>query len=257
MPRQARRKSKSGIYHIIIRGLNRQVIFIDEKDNLRFLETLKRYKEECGYKLYAYCLMGNHLHLLIHIVEEPLEQVMRRVCGSFVYWYNKKYDRTGNLFQNRFRSEAVEDDSYFLTVLRYIHQNPYKAGIVMEHEEYIWSSYNSYRHPETNELNLIDRDFPLKIFGNNNERALKYFIEFHNQQGNDKCLDFKDDIRKGDLEAAEIIETVCGVNCSGYLRNLEKKKRDLILRHLKKEHNLTIRQLEKFTGINRGIIQRA
>jgi REP element-mobilizing transposase RayT len=73
--------------------------------------------------------MGNHVHILLKVGNEPLEQMMRRICGSYVYWYNKKYQRTGNLFQDRFKSETVENDNYFLIVLRYIHQNPLKAGL--------------------------------------------------------------------------------------------------------------------------------
>ena len=129
MPRTARKKSKSGIYHIIMRGINRQTIFEDEEDCAQFLEALQRYKEKSNYQVYAYCLMGNHVHLLVKIGIELLEQVMRRLCGSYVYWYNNKYQRVGNLFQDRFKSEPVEDDQYFQIVQRYIHQNPVKAGL--------------------------------------------------------------------------------------------------------------------------------
>jgi len=129
MPRQARRKSESGIYHIMLRGINQQQIFEDEEDSLRFLETLLKYKEQCGYEIYAYCLMGNHIHILLKEGKENLTLVLKRIAGSYVYWYNWKYRRSGHLFQDRFKSEPVEDDEYFLTVIRYIHQNPIKAGI--------------------------------------------------------------------------------------------------------------------------------
>lgn len=110
MPRQARKKSDSGIYHIMMRGINRQIIFQDEEDYSKFLQTLERYKEKSGYKIYAYCLMGNHIHLLLKVDIEPLGQLMRRLCGSYVYWYNRKYQRIGYLFQDRFKSEVVEND---------------------------------------------------------------------------------------------------------------------------------------------------
>ena len=144
MPRQARDKSASGIYHIMMRGINRQNIFHDDEDYSRFLLTLQNYREKSGYEIYAYCLMDNHVHLLLKVGNEPLEQIMRRICGSFVYWYNAKYERIGNLFQDRFKSEVVENDSYFLTVLRYIHQNPLKAGIATSIEHYQWSSMGEY-----------------------------------------------------------------------------------------------------------------
>ena len=132
VPRAARIKSKSGIYHIIMRGINRQTLFNDEEDFAKFIQTLQRYREICEYNLYAYCLMGNHLHLLLKEGKDPLETVMRRICGSYVLWYNKKYDRVGYLFQDRFKSEPVEDEAYFLTVLRYIFQNPLKAGVELK-----------------------------------------------------------------------------------------------------------------------------
>ena len=88
MPRIAKIKSNSGIYHIIMRGINRQTLFEDEEDYMKFIQTMQRYKEICKYKIYAYCLMGNHLHLLLKEGKEPLETVMRRICGSYVFWYN-------------------------------------------------------------------------------------------------------------------------------------------------------------------------
>ena len=142
MPRQARRKSESGIYHIILRGINQQQIFEDEEDSRRFLETLSKYKEQCGYEIYAYCLMGNHVHILLKEGKENLTLVLKRIAGSYVYWYNWKYHRSGHLFQDRFKSEPVEDDAYFLTVIRYIHQNPVKAGICRNVDGYKFSSYN-------------------------------------------------------------------------------------------------------------------
>jgi REP element-mobilizing transposase RayT len=90
--------------------------------------TLGTYKAEFNCQICAYCLMKNHVHLLIRIGQEDLQHFMRKVGAKYVYWYNWKYDRVGGLFQDRYKSEPVEDDGYFLTVLRYIHQNPVKAG---------------------------------------------------------------------------------------------------------------------------------
>ena len=96
MPRISREKSRSGIYHIMLRGINRQTIFEDAKDNGRFLDTLKEYRDVSGYKLYAYCLMGNHAHLLLKEEQEDLSTIMRRIGASYVYWYNMKYERCGH-----------------------------------------------------------------------------------------------------------------------------------------------------------------
>ena len=108
----------------MLRGINRQQIFEDAEDCHKFLTILTEYKAQCGYSIYAYCLMGNHIHLLLKEGTESLEQVFKRVCGKFVYWYNAKYQRTGHLFQDRFKSEPVDTEAYLQTVIRYIHQNP-------------------------------------------------------------------------------------------------------------------------------------
>lgn len=136
MPRSARNKSSTGIYHIILRGINKQRIFEDNEDNRKFLETIKTHQETSEYQIYAYCLMSNHVHLLMKEGNENLGMAFRRIGASYVYWYNWKYNRRGHLFQDRYRSEAVETDEYFLTVLRYIHQNPIKAGITKEIHSY-------------------------------------------------------------------------------------------------------------------------
>ena len=96
------------------------------------------------FKLYAYCLMGNHLHLIIRVEKEPLEQIFKRICGRYVYWYNAKYHRVEHLFQDRFKSEPIEDERYFLGAIRYIHQNPVKAGLVKKVGEYPYRSYSCY-----------------------------------------------------------------------------------------------------------------
>ena len=94
--------------------------------------------------IYAWCLMGNHVHLLIKEADEPIGDVMKRIASSYVYYYNNKYDRVGHLFQERFKSQPVDDWSYFLTLLRYIHQNPLKPHLVRDLKDYRWSSWNEY-----------------------------------------------------------------------------------------------------------------
>ncbi|WP_308211980.1 transposase [Neobacillus cucumis] len=120
MPRVARVKSWSGIYHVMLRGANRQEIFHEEEDCLTFLRILERYKIKSELKIFAWCLMGNHVHLLVKEGNEPLSTTMKRIGVSFVSYYNWKYQTNGHLFQGRFRSENVEDVRYILTVVSYI-----------------------------------------------------------------------------------------------------------------------------------------
>lgn len=253
MPRKAREKSESGIYHVIMRGINRQSIFEDEEDCIKFKQTLQQYKVVSGYEVYAYCLMGNHLHLLMKVGKEPLEQLMRRICGSYVYWYNRKYDRIGNLFQDRFKSEPVEDDGYFLTVLRYIYQNPVKAGLVQRVEQYKWSNYSDY----ISNKKPGNIDFILDMFNINREKAIKIFVEHVSKPNGDVCLDMEEKHRIMDEEARAIINNLCRVNNAADLQKLDKLNRNMYLKELKEKHNLSIRQIERLTGINRGIILKA
>jgi putative transposase len=250
LARQARKKSASGIYHIMMRGINRQNIFKDQDDYTKFLQTLKQYKEISGYQIYAYCLMGNHVHLLLKVGEEPLEQVMRRICGSYVYWYNWKYQRIGNLFQDRFKSETVDNDSYFLTVLRYIHQNPLKARVVKSVADYQWSSISEY----INGSELIDADFALKMFNADREKAVKSLLQFCMAVSDDQCLEMEDKRLMSEPETIDLIKHVCQVKNTSDLQKLDKAMRNGYLKKLKEEYHLSIRQIERLTGINRGII---
>lgn len=253
MPRQARKMSASGIYHIMMRGINKQRIFKDQDDNTRFIQTLEQYKDKSGYRIYAYCLMVNHVHLLLKVGEEPLEQVMRRICGSYVYWYNSKYQRIGNLFQDRFKSETVENDAYFLTVLRYIHQNPLKAGLVTSIEQYPWSSFGEY----LNRPIVVDTDFALKIFDDNREKAVKSLIEFCEVINENQCLEIEEKRQLPDAEAINIIKQVCKIENASDLQKFDKLTRNKRLRELKEEYRLSIRQIERVTGISRGVVSNA
>lgn len=253
MPRNARRKSETGIYHIMMRGINRQCIFEDEEDCEKILQTLEKYREKSGYEIYAYCLMGNHLHLLLKVGKEPFEQVMRRICGSYVYWYNLKYNRIGNLFQDRFKSEPVEDEKYFLTVLRYIHQNPLKAGLIKDLSMYEWSSYLEY----ISKARLVKTAYVLESLNKDRDKAIKIFMEYNNALIDDMCLDIDDKNRTTDEEAKIIIKKVCKVNSPTELQSIDNKSRNEYLSELKNKFKLSIRQLERLTGINRGIISRA
>jgi putative transposase len=253
LPRRARKKSTSGIYHIMMRGINRQIIFEDDEDYSRFLQTLQKYKEKCGYEIYAYCLMNNHVHLLLKVGKEPLEQIMRRICGSYVYWYNSKYERIGNLFQDRFKSEVVENDNYFVTVLRYIHQNPLKAGIVSSVEHYQWSSLVEYM----NRPKVVDVGFALKLFDEEREKAVESIVQFCKIMNDDQCLEVEEKQLLSDREARQVIKKVCQIEEPFELQGLDKAIRNKYLKELKEENRLSIRQIERLTGINRGVILKA
>lgn len=186
MPRKARERSASGVYHIMMRGINRQQIFLDNDDRDRFLFTIKQFKVQGRFEIYAYCLMGNHIHLLLKELSDTVGQVMKRICGSYVHWYNKKYSRVGHLFQARFRSEAVNDITYLMTVFRYIHHNPLKAGYTAAIEDYEWTSYHDYVRPWPY---VADIGFMLQMFAHDKEEARRQIISFIGEKCEDSCLD--------------------------------------------------------------------
>jgi uncharacterized protein YdbL (DUF1318 family) len=193
--------------------------------------------------------MGNHLHLLIKVEKEDLGIIMRRIGAGYVYWYNWKYNRYGHLFQDRYKSEVVEDESYFLTVLRYIHQNPLKAGIVKDIKEYKWSSYSEFI--EKNKI--IDIDFILDLFNKNRKKVVDSFKAFHEISCNDNCLDMEEKRRITDDKAIEIIKNVCNAPHCKEVQILERNKRNKYLKIIK-ENGLSTRQIARLTGISRGII---
>ena len=247
MPRQARKKSESGIYHVMLRGINQQQIFEDEEDYEKFLQILRECKAVSGFKLFAYCLMGNHIHLLIKPEQEPLEQVFKRIGGRYVYWYNIKYQRVGHLFQDRFKSEPVEDDSHFLTVIRYIHQNPVKAGICKEIEDYKYSSYRDYQH----ELGLVNTAFAYSML------SKQEFERYNHEINADKCLEIRDipKVRVTDEQAKRVIEKYSKCKTVSEFQRLDLKSRDDLIAIFKQE-GLSIRQISRLTGVNYYTIQK-
>ena len=267
MARQARKHSKSGIYHVMLRGINQQTIFEDSEDEDKYLELLKIYKKRCGFDLYGYCLMGNHIHLLMKEAArnstitvngmeleagpgEPLEKVFKRIGAAYVLYFNRKYRRTGHLFQDRFRSEVVDSDAYLLMALRYIHRNPVKARICLLPEEYLRSSYCEYLLDKENRL--ADTDF---ILGMMSREQLKKYTEKAND---DQFLDMETTIKqtKTDTEAKEVLMKMSGCASVSDFQRLQKPDREAFIKQLNKA-GINKSQIARITGYSRQVIYRA
>lgn len=248
MSRQARKKSESGIYHIMLRGINQQQIFEDIEDYEKFIDIIKVCKEICAFKLYAYCLMGNHIHLLIKEGTETLEQVFKRICGRFVYWYNIKYQRVGHLFQDRFKSEPVDSENYFFTVIRYIHQNPVKAKLCKRVEDYVYSSYLEY----LNCSSIVDTEYVLQLC------TIDEFVEMNRENVDVNCMDISNKVnsRVTDEQAKELIQKIAKCESASDFQHLETIKRDKYLKKLR-EKGVSIRQLSRLTGVSFGVVRKA
>ena len=246
MPRAARKRSESGYYHVLIRGIGKQNIFEDDEDRQRFIDTMKRYKKELKFEIHAYCIMGNHVHLLIKDIDDKLDLILKKIEGSYAYFFNWKYERVGHLFQDRFKSEVVDNDKYYLTVLRYIHQNPVKAGL-SKIEEYRWSSYSEY----ISSCGITDTGFALDLLGSKEK-----YIEFMNESSDTKCLEIINTNRMTDENATAIIRKKYKIKNAQVIQKLPIEQRNQLL-HQIKEDGLSIRQISRLTGINRGIVLKA
>lgn len=253
MPRGPRKRSESGIYHVMLRGSNRQRIFHDEGDYRTFLEGLRKYKAQCGFALYAWCLMPNHLHLLLRDGgdEEPIDKVMRRLGTWYVYRYNRRYERTGSLFEGRYRSEAVEDDNYFITVLRYIHRNPVNAGLAAFPALYPFSSCAQYMLGE--EADLADTGTLLALVPRERVAA------WHEVDEKAECLDVPErGLRKGisDEKALQVMRKASGAMNLEELLRLPDKRREGALQRMRKA-GASLNQIVRLTGTSMALVRKA
>jgi REP element-mobilizing transposase RayT len=265
MARNARRLSSCNIYHVMIRGNDKKDIFLDVKDRKKFLKILEKIKCNNYYYNLAYCLMSNHVHLLIREGSENISQTMKRLNVTYAYYFNHKYNHIGHLFQDRFRSEIIEDDNYLLVAARYIHNNPVKAGLIDKPEDYPWSSYRAYINKDEESIRLIDRDLLLGIISNDQKDAVKQLIEFTNETQDDLLIDVDcneqektasindSDVRDQTIEILRQYEE--SIDCLRSCQN--KKERNTRIREIKEHTGASLRQLSDILGISKDIIFRA
>ncbi len=178
MPRKNRIDFPGALHHIIARGIDRKSIFKAQEDKDHFLQRLKKLLEESDFKVYAWCIMENHFHLLLQTGKVPLSTIMRKLLTGYAVNYNRKYKRTGHLFQNRYKSILCEKDAYLLRLVRYIHLNPVKANIIQVEELgcYTWTSHQDLI--QSSETSFIERDEILLYFGNKKPLALSKYKQF-------------------------------------------------------------------------------
>ena len=264
LPRYARKVSETNIYHIMIRGNERKNIFNDFDDKLRFIDTLKRMKEKNEYELYTYCLMDNHVHLLIKELKDPIHRSMKRIQVSYSYYFNKKYQRIGHLFQDRYKSEVIATDEYLLECARYIHNNPVKAEIVNAVTEYQWSSFKDFIGLNNNTNRIVEIDMILGIYSTNREKAILQFIEYTNQNCDKMFIDLNKETLKNESETIDSEKEIISKILEDYqldvkgLANLEDKlKRKKIIFKIKQGSNLSIRELSRLLCLSKDIIFRA
>lgn len=255
MPRKPREKSETGIYHIMVRGIGQQNIFHEEDDYYKYLETLKKLSVESGVSILGYCLMTNHVHLLLREHDEDISVFMKRLGVSYAYWYNWKYERNGHVFQDRFKSECVEDDAYLLTVIRYIHLNPIKTSIVSNPEEYKWSSCAAYYKADRNIGTFPDTTLILGILQKEKRKAIEELQKFTEEDNKDCCLDCDETKRISESAAYEIVKKIMNGKPIATLQTMDQKARNEILSSLRND-GLSLRQICRITDLPFHIVRK-
>lgn len=251
LPRHSRTKSNTRIYHVVIKGADRQLLFDDDKDYKKYLDILEYYKSECGFEIFAYCLMSNHVHLLIrHPDDCSLDYIFRRINTTYAMWFNMKYSRTGFLQNDRFFSEPVEEERYLLAVVKYIHFNPTKAGLEQSPgTAYPWSSFFEYINQVSQ---LVDTPFILNILG-----GIEAFKDFHTTPSDFKCLDINQmRSRTPDDVARDVIREITNCESVTDFQKLSLVNRDLYISQCHQK-GISIRQINRLTGIPIGAVQKA
>ena len=247
MPRKARERSQSGVYHIMLRGINKQNIFEEAEDREKLQSLLRQHTETGKIELYGYCLMSNHVHLLLKEGNEPLERSMKRIGSKYAVWFNTKYQRVGHLFQDRFKSEPVEDPPYFLAVLRYIHFNPVKAGLVKKPEEYPYSSCAGYFDGAT----FVNTETAFSYM------PKEFFMEYHTEECTETFLDVPEAAvpRLTEEQALSIMRQTSKCGSSAEFQALPPEKKSKLIVKLKTK-GLSIRQISRLTGETYYMIQK-
>ena len=144
MPRPLRPIDDGLVYHVINRGNNRQPVFRDDGDYVAFLDALGDLKKRKPFDLYGYCLLGNHIHLLLRPGDSPISRIVQSLLVSHTQRYHRFHRSSGHVWQGRFKSPVIQDDEHLMTVLRYIEANPLRAGLVKRAGEYRWSSFTCH-----------------------------------------------------------------------------------------------------------------
>lgn len=179
MPRLARVKNEHGIYHIMVRSISDVPLFRDSTDKDKYLQLIKKYQDIYLFKVYAYCLMTTHGHIAIDCCGADISKIMKSINQSYAAYFNKKYNRHGHVFQDRFKSVLVHDYKYLLVLTAYIHNNPkdiseYRKSV----EKYKYSSFGIYLGKFSNRFNIIDTNYILSFFGKKLSIARKSYLAF-------------------------------------------------------------------------------
>ncbi len=241
------------MYHIIFKGIGRQNLFEERADYEKMKSIIATVKEEMEFDLYAYCLMTNHVHLFIKEKNiGDISKIMSKILSHYATWFNIKYMRSGPLFNNRYLSEPVEDEKYYLNLVRYIHQNPLKARITGRIGQYQYSSYADYVNGDSL---FTDIDFLLNMLSDNRKTAVESFIELNSSDEEDS-FEITSSYKKSDSHIRRIIKSELDIDDPALIKSFDMELRNAVVKKLVEEMGISKSALERETGISRGTIIR-
>lgn len=177
MARKPRIEFNGALYHVLTRGNQKQQVFLDTEDHDRYLKILGNYKVRYGFALYAYVLIENHVHLLMETREVALSKILQGINQSYTMYFNRRYGMVGHLFQGRYKAILCDRDSYLTALVKYIHMNPVRAGMVKTPETYPWSSHRSYVEMPRRS-GIVDTELLLGMFSGDMKQAKRAYREY-------------------------------------------------------------------------------
>ena len=252
--RKPRQSLSSKYVHVTQRGLGKRIIFEDDQDKRYYLKTLASKLKNTNISVLSWVIMDNHIHILMRVLPEDLSLLMKRLGTSYAQYFNGRHGHVGKVFQGRFSSSPIKSDAYLMSVIRYIHKNPEKAEIV-NMDTYPWSSYQELcgRSSRIEGKGICDIETALDLFG-----GRENFIAFHKEDGAEDELVRIDGYkaRISDEEARGIATGRYGADFADRISSMPKAERNEALRLLK-DLGVSIRQLQRLTGIGRGPITKA
>lgn len=242
---RARKVSECDLYHITSRGVGGQIIFEDDDDRRHFLALLKSACTDHGLNVAAWCLMENHFHLLVRADIKDISAAMKYLKETYAKDLNKRHSRVGSVFQGTFGSFPIEDESYMATAIRYIHDNPVRAGIVKHARDYRWSSYQEYLGRRF----LLDDSLMLSLGDSEYDS-----IDFNDPKPTPRRALYLGR-HLNDEEAIREAKQVLDVSSPTIVKSYDSNKRSQAVKKLF-EHGLNKSQITRATGVCKATVAR-